>query len=419
MDEIRINVPENVCAVLDRLTQAGYEAFVVGGCVRDSLLGRQPNDWDVTTSARPRQVKKLFRRTVDTGIKHGTVTVLTGGAGVEVTTYRIDGSYSDGRHPDSVTFTVNLIGDLERRDFTINALAYHPQAGLVDAFDGIGDLRRHVVRCVGDPDRRFGEDALRILRAVRFAAQLNFSIEEETREAVRRAAPNLHSVSAERIRTEFVKTIDSDHPECFDEARKLGITACFLPEYDAMCASDPEAAGRAAHQMRQVRPETPLRAAVLFAGFGRDVQESAQMADRILRRLKSDNDTREKTMRLIACSQMAYTLEEKDIRRALHDAGEDIFPDLIAVQTAQTDDPDRKAFYSRVLEKARAVQAEGQCFRLSDLAVGGRDLIAAGVRPGPEIGKILDAMLDAVIEDPSLNNKDILIEQLPQFRHLS
>ena len=143
------------------------------------------------------------------------------------------------------------------------------------------------------------------------------------------------------------------------------------------------------------------------------------MADRILRRLKSDNDTREKTMRLIACSQMAYTLEEKDIRRALHDAGEDIFPDLIAVQTAQTDDPDRKAFYSRVLEKARAVQAEGQCFRLSDLAVGGRDLIAAGVRPGPEIGKILDAMLDAVIEDPSLNNKDILIEQLPQFRHLS
>ena len=419
MDEIRINVPENVCAELDRLTQAGYEAFVVGGCVRDSLLGRQPNDWDVTTSARPRQVKKLFRRTVDTGIKHGTVTVLTGGAGVEVTTYRIDGSYSDGRHPDSDTFTENLIGDLERRDFTINAMAYHPQAGLVDAFDGIGDLRRHVVRCVGDPDRRFGEDALRILRAVRFAAQLNFSIEEETREAVRRAAPNLHSVSAERIRTEFVKTIDSDHPECFDEARKLGITACFLPEYDAMCASDPEAAGRAAHQMRQVRPETPLRAAVLFAGFGRDVQESAQMADRILRRLKSDNDTREKTMRLIACSQMAYTLEEKDIRRALHDAGEDIFPDLIAVQTAQTDDPDRKAFYSRVLEKARAVQAEGQCFRLSDLAVGGRDLIAAGVRPGPELGKILDAMLDAVIEDPSLNNKDILIEQLPQFRHLS
>ena len=221
---------------IGRLESRGYEAYAVGGCVRDSLLGKVPHDWDLTTSATPDETLAAFAdcRVIETGVKHGTVTVLTGGAGVEVTTYRIDGSYSDGRHPDSVTFTENLIGDLERRDFTINAMAYHPQAGLVDAFDGIGDLRRHVVRCVGDPDRRFGEDALRILRAVRFAAQLNFSIEEETREAVRRAAPNLHSVSAERIRTEFVKTIDSDHPECFDEARKLGITACFLPEYDAM-----------------------------------------------------------------------------------------------------------------------------------------------------------------------------------------
>lgn len=415
MEKFSINVPQNVNEVLNCLTGAGYEAFVVGGCVRDSLLGRAPDDWDVTTSARPRQVKKLFRRTVDTGIQHGTVTVLSGGTGIEVTTYRIDGSYSDGRHPDNVVFTENLIGDLQRRDFTINAMAYHPQTGLVDAFDGTGDLQRRIIRCVGDPDRRFDEDALRILRAIRFAAQLDFSIEENTRQAIRRAAPNLRNVSAERIRTEFVKTVLSSHPERLEEARQLGITAYFLPEYDEMCAADPEAAQRTARQMEQVKPEAALRLAVLFCGLSEDPQISVRKTETIMRRLKFDNHTREKTERLIACSRMTYTLEAKCIRRALHEAGDDIFGDLTEVQKALTQDPQQRLFYDRVLAAAEKVMTQGQCYKLSGLAVTGKDLIAAGVHPGPQIGKILGDMLDAVIEDPSLNQKEKLLKKFSVY----
>ena len=191
----------------------GYEAYAVGGCVRDSILGRVPGDWDITTSALPMQVKGLFRRTVDTGIQHGTVTVMLGRNGYEVTTYRIDGKYEDSRHPESVEFTPKLEEDLKRRDFTINAMAYNDEHGIVDIFDGVGDLQRKIIRCVGDPLERFTEDALRIMRAVRFSAQLGFSIEEETRKALKVLAPNLKHVSAERIQVELVKLLMSPHPD--------------------------------------------------------------------------------------------------------------------------------------------------------------------------------------------------------------
>ena len=177
MRRLHIDIPENAAVILGRLTAAGYEAYIVGGCVRDSLLGREPKDWDITTSARPQEVKALFDRTIDTGIAHGTVTVMIDHEGYEVTTYRIDGEYEDCRHPKSVQFTNQLVEDLKRRDFTINAMAYNPETGVVDAFDGIGDLKRRVIRCVGIPEDRFDEDALRILRAVRFSAQLGFEIE--------------------------------------------------------------------------------------------------------------------------------------------------------------------------------------------------------------------------------------------------
>ena len=232
--EFHISIPKNVKMIISILEKNGHEAFAVGGCIRDTILGRKPQDWDITTSALPCQVKELFHKTIDTGIEHGTVTVMMSRVGYEVTTYRIDGEYNDSRHPDSVEFTSNLIEDLRRRDFTINAMAYNPTVGLVDAFDGLGDIERKIIRCVGKPEERFGEDALRILRAVRFSAQLGFEIEEWTMKAIRKLANTLENISAERIRVELEKLIISNHPDKLITAYYAGITKVILPEFDRM-----------------------------------------------------------------------------------------------------------------------------------------------------------------------------------------
>ena len=234
---MKIQLPEKVQSIITELMQHGYEAYAVGGCVRDSLLGRVPEDWDITTSATPEEVKAVFRRTVDTGIAHGTVTVLFDKEGFEVTTYRIDGEYEDSRHPKEVLFTRNLVEDLKRRDFTINAMAYNEEAGLVDVFGGMQDLEEGRIRCVGNAGERFDEDALRILRAIRFSAQLDFSIEEATLQAAGERAENLRRISAERIRTEFNKLLLSDHAKRLVVAKEQGITAVFLPEFDLMLAT--------------------------------------------------------------------------------------------------------------------------------------------------------------------------------------
>ena len=207
-----LEIPKNAETILHILEKAGYEAYVVGGCVRDSILGRSPDDWDITTSAKPEQVKALFHRTVDTGLQHGTVTVLMEKEGYEVTTYRVDGEYEDGRHPKEVTFTASLEEDLKRRDFTINAMAYNPSSGLVDLFGGLEDIERKIIRCVGDPLERFTEDALRIMRAVRFSAQLGFAIEEETRKALKVLAPNLRPRISQTARTRCAVAGEGEHP---------------------------------------------------------------------------------------------------------------------------------------------------------------------------------------------------------------
>lgn len=229
-----IQLPEKVKFIIDTLTDAGFEAYAVGGCVRDSILGRIPGDWDITTSAAPDQVKHLFAKTVDTGIQHGTVTVLEGKEGFEVTTYRIDGEYQDKRHPTEVIFTQNLIEDLRRRDFTINAMAYNETEGLIDVFGGIEDLNKKVIRCVGSPNDRFTEDALRMMRAVRFASQLGFTIEKHTKEAISKLSSNLAQISAERIQVELVKLLVSDHPEQMRVVYETGMSRVFLPEFDRM-----------------------------------------------------------------------------------------------------------------------------------------------------------------------------------------
>ena len=231
---MHISIPKHASDIIKTLSSHGYEAFVVGGCVRDSILGKEPADWDITTSALPEQVKALFPRTIDTGLKHGTVTIMMDKIGYEVTTYRIDGTYEDHRRPNDVTFTSSLREDLMRRDFTINAMAYNEEKGLVDLFGGIQDLNDRIIRCVGNPTERFDEDALRMFRAVRFAGQLNFNIEKETLAAIEAQHAFLKDVSAERIQIELLKLLISGHPEMIRAAYETGLTSVFLPEFDRM-----------------------------------------------------------------------------------------------------------------------------------------------------------------------------------------
>lgn len=433
-----MNLPKSVNRIIHSLQAAGYDAYAVGGCVRDSLLNREPCDWDITTSAPPEVVKSLFPHTIDTGIRHGTVTVMLGHAGYEVTTYRIDGAYADGRHPDSVTFTDDLVEDLKRRDFTINAMAYNDARGLVDVFDGQGDLARGVVRCVGAARERFSEDALRMLRAVRFAAQLDFAIEEETANAVRELAGTIARVSAERIRTELVKLLVSEHPGRMADVWELGLTAVFLPEFDRMmdtpqrtkhhCCSVGEHTLRT---LEQVPPEALLRLAMLFHDVAKPVciseeedghthfyghpQQGAKIARQILKRLRFDNDTVAGVCALIRYHDERPPLEPRAVRRFVSRVGAEQIPALLKVKRA---DVLGQSMYRRE-EKLRYVeelgrmaadmQEQGQCMRKCDLAVNGSDLIALGMKPGPELGAVLDALFERVLDEPKLNTRENLL----------
>ena len=441
---MRIQLPEHVNQIIHRLQQEGYDAYAVGGCVRDTLLGRTPQDWDITTSAKPEVVKSLFSHTIDTGIEHGTVTVMLQHVGYEVTTYRIDGEYEDARHPKSVTFTGNLVEDLKRRDFTINAMAYNDETGLVDAFDGIGDLKKGVIRCVGNPHDRFGEDALRMLRAVRFAAQLGFSIEEETRQAAFDLSSNLQKVSAERIQTELVKLLVSDHPEEMRTVYELGLTRIFLPEFDRMmetpqitkhhCYSVGE---HTIHAMMEVPADRILRLTMLLHDVAKPVCRTtdengqnhfkghpavgADMARTILRRLKFDNDTTALVCLLVRCHDDRPQITPRNVRRAISRIGVCHMQQLLAVKRADTlaqslYQRDEKLAYIDSYEKTfEQICEENQCVQKKDLAVNGKDLIAQGMKPGKELGEVLQALFEQVLDDPSCNTKEKLLALAAQF----
>lgn len=443
--ESRIKLPEKVKLIIQRIMDAGFEAYAVGGCIRDSLLMRTPDDWDITTSATPFQVKSLFSHTVDTGIKHGTVTVLMGGEGFEVTTYRIDGEYEDGRHPSEVVFTPSLEEDLKRRDFTINAMAYNETDGMVDIFDGMGDIQRGLVRCVGNPRERFLEDALRIMRAIRFSAQLGYRIDESTKEAIHRLAPDLKRISAERIQTELVKLVTSPHPEYLRIAYELGITKVILPEFDK-CMEIPQnnphhCFGVGEHileSMKAVPADRILRLAMLFHDIGKPetvtVDEegishfhghpaiSEEIAGKVLRRLKFDNHTIDQVTRLVRYHDYYVEPSQRCVRRAVMKVGEDIFPLLLQVKNA---DMEAQSAYQRKdkEENMRAVSrlyeqilAQKQCVSLKTLDVTGRDLMEqTGMTPGKQIGEILKYLLDFVVDDPSRNQKEILIKEAERY----
>lgn len=436
---MQIQLPEKVHKIIDTLEEAGFEAYAVGGCVRDSILGREPDDWDITTSAKPEEMKRLFPRTVDTGIKHGTVTVLLGGEGFEVTTYRIDGAYEDGRHPSEVTFTASLKEDLRRRDFTINAMAYNERSGLVDLYGGLADMENQVIRCVGNARERFDEDALRMLRAVRFSAQLGYRIDEATGEAVKALAPNLQKISAERIQVELVKLVTSPHPDYLRKAYELGITAQILPEFD-LCMETPQrhkhhcydVGEHILHSMLGVGPDKVLRLSMLFHDIGkpqtltvdpdgtthnkRHPFEGEKITRKVLRRLKFDNDTTDKVTKLVLYHDYDIAPTEAGVRRAVNRIGEDIFAMIFTVRRA---DIAAQSDYMREEKLAKVAYIEklygeistrGDAVTLKELAISGKDLIAAGMPPGRQIGETLSALLERVLDDPSLNKPEILLK---------
>ena len=434
-----LKIPEKAEIILHTLEEAGYEAYVVGGCVRDSILGRSPDDWDITTSAKPEEVKALFRRTVDTGLVHGTVTVMLDKEGFEVTTYRVDGEYEDGRHPKEVSFTASLEEDLKRRDFTMNAMAYNPKRGIVDLFGGVQDMEKQIVRCVGNPVERFTEDALRILRAVRFSAQLGFSIEGETLKAISVLAPNLKYISAERIQVELLKLLISPHPDYLRTAYEAGITKEILPEFDRCMETEQNTphhcytvGEHTLQSLLNIRADKVLRLTMLLHDIGKpDVKrtdengrdhfkthgpEGEKMAVSILRRLKMDNDTIRKVRSLIKWHDYRPEGKAVSVRKAISLIGEELFPLYLEVQQA---DILAQSTYKREEKLARlsAVSAlyeeimeKGQCISLKTMALTGRDLIDAGYAPGKELGEILGRLLAHVLENPEDNKKEILLK---------
>ncbi len=411
---MRITLPQNVQNILTKLTGAGYEAYAVGGCVRDSLLHEEPKDWDITTSAFPDQVKQLFSRTVDTGIQHGTVSVLFGKESYEITTYRIDGNYEDSRHPKEVSFTASLTEDLKRRDFTINAMAYNEESGLVDLYNGMGDLNQKKIRCVGDPQERFQEDALRMMRAVRFSAQLGFRIEDDVLETIKKLAPNIAKVSEERIRTELVKILESCHPEEIKLLRETGLMKVFLPEVD-MVMSDTNEELKLLKMLTQIE-NIKLRIVGLFFQIN-----SPRIAVEILRRLKFDHITINKTKLLLLWVNVNPELTGSGVRKIMSQAGNQLFPDLFDLQRAVAStlpEKEKEASFVRIKEYQK--QWEGilerqECVYIKQLAITGEDIIQLGVPQGKQIGEILNYLLEQVIEDPEKNQFDLLSEKVKEY----
>lgn len=435
-------IPEYVINLLKTLEMEGYEAWCVGGCVRDSLLGRCPGDWDVTTNALPEETMAVFgKRAMPTGLRHGTVSVRTEGGAVEVTTYRVDGGYSDHRRPDSVTFTSSLEEDLRRRDFTVNAMAVDRHGELRDPFGGRADLERRCLRCVGEADRRFGEDALRILRGLRFGAVLGFTIEKETAAGIHRNRELLGGIAAERIQVEFFKLLAGE--ACVPVLREyVDVVGVFWPEVLPMVGFDQknyhhcyDVWEHTLHAVEAAENNALVRCAVLLHDVGKPASftvdgagvghfyghsaKSRELADEMLRRLKCGNDFRETVLRLIEWHDRAVLPTEKSVGRALRLLGEENLRRLLQVKRADNlgQAPE---FWTRQeeIDKVEAVLdrlvEQQACFSLKQLAVNGRDLLAMGLQ-GPVVGRVLDQLLDCVVDGQLPNEKETLLKAAGQM----
>lgn len=441
--KLKIKIPSGANEIIHTLQSNGYEAFLCGGAVRDSILGRPIHDYDITTSATPDEMLEIFKgkRIIETGLQHGTITIVIDGEPYEVTTYRIDGNYSDNRRPDKVTFTKSLEEDLKRRDFTINAMAYNDEVGLIDPFNGMKDIKYHKIRCVGRAEDRFSEDALRILRAIRFASQLGFVLEPDTDWNISKMYKNLENISIERINSEFCKIVASSD-FCVQMVLYHEVFSLFIPEIKDMFGfqqNNPyhmyDVWDHTVHAIEYCESDDLVtRLAVFFHDIGKphcyqDGEDgirhfkghgrvSADMTDEIMKRLRFDNDTREKVVQLIYYHDATFEVGEKYVKRWLNKIGEEQFRRLLNVRRADikaqayTEQESRLQKIDNIEYILEEVLQKDECFSLKDLAVNGKDLIEIGYKPGKEIGNTLNCLLQLVIEGVCPNEKSELLKYI-------
>ena len=420
-----MNIPTNVTFILQTLEAAGYEAFIVGGCVRDIIRGVVPKDWDIATSATPAQAKPLFKRTIDTGIKHGTITVLIDKQHYEVTTYRIDGEYLDSRRPETVQFTGSIEDDLARRDFTMNAIAYNPARGFVDPFGGRGDIARKIIRCVGEPAHRFKEDALRVLRAVRFAGTTGFAICSETLNAVAKLAPNLQNISPERVREELGKLVTSPNPGAVELLYTTGLMPYIIHDHNGRPQAAPTntTPGRGRDTSPTpvgancVRPDVnpslftwlhscPTHEPMRMALF---LHDTGPNCENILRTLRFDNNSIKEITLYVKNLHAPLPQTRYEIKKLLRNIPQELFMNLLTLQ-AIIDPAKTDALKNIRIETADIIQKH-ECYTLRDLAVNGDMLAQAGIPRGKVMGDILESLLDTVMCNPEMNTADILMRQ--------
>lgn len=409
-------MPRGAEFIIRSLENAGYEAYIVGGCVRDALLGRAPEDWDITTNALPEQMKAIFPVTVDTGIQHGTLTVLVppdeienGIRSFEVTTFRIDGEYTDHRHPSSVSFTSSLEEDLARRDFTMNAMAYHMDRGIIDPYFGQRDMGSHIVRAVGKAEDRFREDALRMMRGIRFSAQLDFTLDEEAIRGIQKLRETLLDVSKERIAVELWKLLASGHPEKVALFFHYGLAPFITEDFPEI-------------QKRGIPDLLPDAAKEKWIRFGLFLRGVPALSRKILRELKLDRDTMDKASRFARLFSEEEVESPYGLRKRVAECGIDMIFAFYEVKRAlllrkETEEGRRKQDQSCIEERLRwlsAIKEKGDCVSLSDMAVCGKDLIALGIAPGKELGVLLKALFERVLEFPEENEKGKLLKYLKE-----
>lgn len=442
---MEMKLPDSVMNILSRLEAGGFSAFVAGGAVRDMLMGKTPHDYDIATSAKPSEVKELFTHTIDTGIKHGTVTVVENKTGYEITTFRRDGEYEDGRHPKGVSFVDDAREDCARRDFTINAMMYSPSAGILDCFEGQDDIRRGLIKCVGEPVVRFKEDALRMLRAVRFSAVLSFKIEDGTWKAIKKCAVLIKKVSSERIQEELNKILLSENPDYIRKLHESGLLQYIMPELER-CFGEPQknkyhiydVGEHILHTVKSTPPDMVLRWAALMHDIGKPCcsstdqngiihfyghhRESCKIAVDLLHRLRMDNDTIHDVSVLVENHDVRVEPSPSGVKRMMARTGELLFEKLMTLQAADNmaKNPEYYQEKKERLDSAyhiyKEILAERQPYLVSHLAVNGKDLIRLGYRPGREIGDVLKRLIDEVIINPKLNNREYLLREAKEYR---
>ncbi len=445
MTELEIAVSCGAEQVLKTLENAGFKAYIVGGAVRDSIMGITPSDYDIATNAKPYQVKALFPRTIDTGLKHGTVTVVENKTGFEVTAFRTEGAYNDMRHPDSVSYVEDIETDLKRRDFTVNAMAYSLKYGFLDCFGGMSDINNKIIRCVGNSEQRFKEDALRMLRCIRFAACLGFDIDVEAENAIRKCAVLIKNVSSERILSELNKILLSDNPQKLYLLYKTGLMRYILPNLFACFSTEQNnkyhiynVGEHIIETVKNTPKDLILRWAALLHDIGKPAcrscdangiyhfyghhRESMRMANDLLHKLRMDKDSIHDILVLIENHDVHMDSSPTAVKRMLARTGEQLFFKLLQLQTADNmaKNPlyinDRISKIKAAGERAQQIIAEGQPYTVSQLQINGRDLIKLGYKAGREIGDALKFLLDEVLINPDLNSREYLIKRAIQIK---